>query len=63
MTFDQIKLEDGRFPYKMRSSIESSIWQEIGTDNSVVLQYKLEKVKGIFNLSTIGLLGSSIDSH
>ncbi len=39
---DQIRVEDSRFPYKMRSSIESSIWQEIGTDNSVVLQYKLD---------------------
>ncbi len=50
MTFDQIKLEDGRFPYKMRSSIESSIWQEIGTDNSVVLQYKLDYLEVLSTL-------------
>ena len=47
---DQIRVEDSRFPYKMRSSIESSIWQEIGTDNSVVLQYKLDYLEVLSTL-------------
>ncbi len=50
MTIDQIRVEDSRFPYKMRSSIESSIWQEIGTDNSVVLQYKLDYLEVLSTL-------------
>ena len=42
ITIDQIRLADNRFPHKLRSSIESSIWQEIVIDNSVVLLYKLD---------------------
>jgi len=44
---DQIRVADNRFPHKLRSSIESSIWQEIGTDNSVVLQYKLDFLEAL----------------
>ncbi|MBA7701501.1 hypothetical protein ES703_110241 [subsurface metagenome] len=44
---DQIRVVDSRFPHKLRSSIESSIWQEIGTDNSVVLQYKLDFLEAL----------------
>jgi hypothetical protein len=44
---DQIKVADNRFPHKLRSSIESSIWQEINTDNSVVLQYKLDFLEAL----------------
>ena len=44
---DQIRVADNRFPHKLRSSIEGSIWQEIGTDNSVVLQYKLDFLEAL----------------
>ena len=44
---DQIRVADNRFPHKLRSSIESSIWQEIGTDNEVVLQYKLDFLEAL----------------
>ena len=44
---DQIRVADNRFPHKMLSSIESSIWQEIGTDNSVILQYKLDFLEAL----------------
>jgi len=44
---DQIRVADNRFPHKLRSSIESSIWQEIGTDNSVALQYKLDFLEAL----------------
>ena len=44
---DQIRVADDRFPHKLRSSIEDSIWQEIGTDNSVVLQYKLDFLEAL----------------
>ncbi len=44
---DQIRVADSRFPHKLRSSIESSIWQEIGTDNSIVLQYKLDFLEAL----------------
>ena len=50
ITIDQIRLADNRFPHKLRSSIESSIWQEIGTDNSVVLQYKLDYLEVLSTL-------------
>ena len=44
---DQIRVADNRFPHKLLSSIEGSIWQEIGTDNSVVLQYKLDFLEAL----------------
>ncbi len=50
ITIDQIRLADNRFPHKLRSSIESSIWQEVGTENSVVLQYKLDYLEVLSTL-------------
>ena len=47
LILDQIRVADNRFPHKLRSSIESSIWQKIGTESSVALQYKLDFLEAL----------------
>jgi len=47
---DQIRVADNRFPHKLLSSIEKSIWQQIGTENSVILQYKLDYLEVLSTL-------------
>ena len=49
---DQIRLADNRFPHTLRNSVEKSIWQEIDTNKSVDLQYKLDYLEVLSTLIT-----------
>jgi len=42
LILDQIRVMDNRFPNKLMSSVQNTIWQAIGIDNSTALHYKLD---------------------
>ena len=43
-------LADSRIPHTLYKSVPKSIWQEIDTDNSVALQYKLDYLEVLSTL-------------